>query len=365
MRFSVASVVGDAGGAEAVAPVLALLARRGALGPIWASSIGAAPVARFGLAAKPIAGSPIALLAEARPTVLLTGTSWGDDQVELPFLEAAASLGIPSVAIIDFWSNYAARFLAADGRLVLPDRVAVPDRIAALEAAAEGIPEDRLVVTGNPHYERLVQEYQGFDRDARLAFRERVGIPRAATVVLFASQPISSLYGTRLGYTEQGALGAVRAGLETVAGWLGHPTILAVRRHPRENAIPLPAATPAVRIADAGTEDALSWALAADLVVGMTSALLLQTAVLGGRVVSVQPGLIGVDRLPSNRLGLSDPVHDAADVAPALYRALARPAHLGSARAVRRARGAAEGAALRLMELLVSIGTSAVPEAVS
>ncbi len=97
----------------------------------------------------------------------------------------------------------------------------------------------------------------------------------------------------------------------------------------------------------------------------MTSALLLQTAVLGGRVVSVQPGLVGIDRLPSNRLGLSDGVFDEADVAPALYRALARPAHLGSARAVRRARGAADGATFRLMDLIVAIGTGSVSEVVS
>ncbi|MDX2058422.1 MAG: hypothetical protein SFV24_11520 [Gemmatimonadales bacterium] len=365
MRLLVDSVLGDVGGAEAVLPVLEALQRRGSLGQVWAGPLAAAALERAGLPFQPLAEEPLARLSEGRATLLLTGTSWGDEPPELGYLEAARTLGIPSISVIDFWSNYVARFLNRRGDMILPDRIAVPDQVALLEAVAEGLPEDRLVVTGNPHYERLLQRYQGFDRDARLAFRERVGLSRTATVVLFGSQPLAAMYGDRLGYTEHTALAAVRNGLETVAEWIGHPTVLAIRRHPREAAAPLPASTSSVRVVDASEGDALSWALAADLVVGMTSALLLQTAVLGGRVVSVQPGLVGVDRLPSNRLGLSDGVFDGADVASALYRALARPAHLGSARAVRRARGAAEGAAFRLMDLIVAIGTGVVSEAAS
>lgn len=365
MRLSVASVLGDVGGAEAVIPVLDALARREALGPVWASPVAAAALERGGIRHAPIDGEPAERLAAARPTLLLTGTSWAEDPVELGYLAAARELGIPSISVIDFWSNYVVRFMGSGGRMTLPDRIAVPDQVALLEAGAEGLPADRLVATGNPHYERLLQRYQGFDREARLAFRERVGIPRTATMILFASQPIEALYGDRLGYTESSSLAAVHAGLESVADWLGHPTTLAVRVHPREAARPLPSSTKGVQVRSASGDDPLAWALAADLVVGMTSALLLQTAVLGGRVVSVQPGLKGVDRLPSNRLGLSDGVFNRADVASALYRALARPAHLGSARAVRRARGAAEGATFRLMDLVVAIGTESAREAVS
>jgi hypothetical protein len=327
---------------------------------VWSGGPAAPVLDRAGIAHQRLVApiDPSAALAAAQPTLLLTGTSWGGERWELRFLDAAGNAGIPSLSVIDFWSNYASRF-QADSGLILPDRIAVPDRMARLEAAAEGLPVDRLVETGNPHYESLLRDYRGFDRESRLAFRERVGLPRTATVILFASQPIRALYGRRIGYTEDQVLGLVRNALEEVSAWLGHSTVLAVRRHPREAAIELPQSSRAVPVRTAEGNDPLEWALAADLVVGMTSALLLQTAALGGRAVSVQPGLIGVDRLPSNRLGLSDGVFAPTEVAPALYRALARPAHLGSARALRRFRESADGATDRLSELVVELGTTA------
>ncbi|MGE3617858.1 MAG: hypothetical protein AB7L66_18445, partial [Gemmatimonadales bacterium] len=69
------------------------------------------------------------------------------------------------------------------------------------------------------------------------------------------------------------------------------------------------------------------------------------------------------DVLPSNRFGLSDGVYRAEDVAPALYRALARPAHLGSARAARRLRASGAGATARVMDQLGKLGLTTVAEA--
>ena len=366
MRLSVASVAGDAGGAEAIAPALELLARRGALAEVWAGPPAAAVFSRAGIAHRALGGSDdgLDLLAAATPTVLLTGTSWGEEPIELRFLDAARRLGIPTVSVIDFWSNYVTRFLSKSGRLVLPDRIVVPDEVALLEAEAEGLPRGRLLITGNPHYEQLIKRYQGFDMDARLAFRDRVGLEREATVVLFASQPIRALYGEQLGYTEDAVLPLVADGLVRVSQWLGHPLVLAIRPHPREGAGPTVEATPEVSVVAAHDEDPLAWALAADLVVGMNSALLLQAAMLGARVVSVQPGLVGVDRLPSNRLGLSECVFVAGDVSAALYRALAVPERRRATRALIRLRHAAAGSAVRLLDVIVSLGTRVISEAV-
>jgi len=134
MRLSVDSVLGDVGGAEAVVPVLEVLHRRGALRQVWAGPLAAATLERAGLPFQPLRGDPHDRLAGGRATLLLTGTSWGDEPVELAYLEAARTLGIPSVSVIDFWSNYVARFMGLQGELVLPDRIAVPDQVALLEA---------------------------------------------------------------------------------------------------------------------------------------------------------------------------------------------------------------------------------------
>jgi len=51
--------------------------------------------------------------------------------------------------------------------------------------------------------------------------------------------------------------------------------------------------------------------MSADLVVGMNSVLLLEACHLGCIVVSVQPGLIGDDSLPTNKMGASHAVYKA------------------------------------------------------
>jgi hypothetical protein len=358
MRLSVASAVGDYGGAEAVVPALVALANRGALGSVVAAPTAWTVLERAGIAFSPYAATDVAAAVAScfegePPSLVLTTTSWGDDRLEPSILEAARSREIPTVSVIDFWSNYRQRFETAGG-LLLPTWIALPDESARAAAVAEGLPEDRLVVTGNPHYETLVQRYQHFDREERLAFRERVGVPRQATLTLFVSQPIRALYGRSLGYDEAETLVLVRDAMEQVADWIGHPVTLAVRAHPRDPGASVPGSTGKVSVRPAVGDDGLAWALAADLVVGMTSALLLQAALLGSRVVSVQPNLRGADPLPSNRLGLSDAVYQPEEVASVLYRALARPAHGQPNRSAQRIKTAVNGATLRLLDLVVA-----------
>ncbi len=362
MRLSVVSVLGDAGGAEALLPVLELLRRRGSLSAVFAAGPAVPLLERARIEYALVPGDLVAALTALDPTVLVTGTSWGTWAPELGFIAAAEGLQIPSLAVIDFWANYLARFVAPDGEIVMPDRIAVPDDTARLEAIAEGVAGDRLVVTGNPHYEALLDQYRDFDQTRRFAFRERVGLPRKALVVLFASQPIAALYGDRLGYTEDQVLDLIRSALEAIAVWLGHSIILAVRPHPRQAKVTLPVSSSRVQVRLAIGEDALSWALSCDLVTGMTSAVLMQAALLGARVVSVQPGLDGDDQLPGNRLGITQGAFAPEEIAPILYRALASSAHLGSSRALQRMRGSIEGATERLLDEIVGIGTGVTTE---
>ncbi len=363
MPPSLGSVLVDAGGAEALVPVLKAVAQRGVLGGIVAAPPAADVLARSNISFTPLAdlspGGEAAWLEAIGATGLLTSTSWGANPVELGFIEAARGRQAQSAAIIDFWSNYRSRFVAADGRLVLPDWIVVPDAAAAAEATSDGLPADRLVAAGNPHFENLLERSLAFGPVQETAFRRSVGVPGKATLVVFASQPIRELYGETLGYTEARVLVEVREALQQAMEWLGHKAILAVRSHPRErDPVELGSTTDVtVRLGNGG--DPLDWLLSADLVVGMTSALLVQASLIGDRVLSVQPDLIGVDRLPTNRLGLTEAVYESRAIAPALYRTLARPAHFGSGRALQRLRGAATGATCRVTELAMELAAGA------
>ncbi len=63
---------------------------------------------------------------------LLSGTGWASD-LEHDARRAARERGIPSVAVIDHWTNYEMRF-ERHGRTVLPDEIWVTDEHALAEA---------------------------------------------------------------------------------------------------------------------------------------------------------------------------------------------------------------------------------------
>lgn len=71
---------------------------------------------------------------------LVTGTGWATD-IEHEARRRARELGIHSIAVIDHWTNYRARFERA-GELVLPDEIWVSDRHALdlARAAFPGLP---------------------------------------------------------------------------------------------------------------------------------------------------------------------------------------------------------------------------------
>ena len=49
--------------------------------------------------------------------VLVTGTSWGS-QFELDCISLCKQVGIPTISILDYWSNYAARFKQREGHFI-------------------------------------------------------------------------------------------------------------------------------------------------------------------------------------------------------------------------------------------------------
>ena len=183
------------------------------------------------------------------------------------------------------------------------------------EAIADGLPAERLVVTGAPHYEHLLSVN---DRSRGEPIRARYEIGPTDRLVLFVSQPLEALYGAALGYSEHQVLETVSGAVASLSAPPAGRIAFAVRRHPREERVghsPL--------VLDASGGDSLDWILAADVVVGMNSAVLLQAALIGRPTVSVQPGRRDHDLLPSNRMGLSTPVYETTAVAEVLRETLA------------------------------------------
>ena len=218
-----------------------------------------------------------------RPSVLVSGTSRLEDVPrDARWWRAAQERQIPALAMLDHWIGYWERFTLTTRFDTLPDVITVMDEYAGERLTSLGCPGSRLVVTGHPGLDALtMQEVEG-----REEARAHWGVPDDSRVVLFVSEPIATDHGASLGYNESVVLGLLVEALR------GSSARLVVKPHPREKT-DLLAEVLRANGTSAIMETQLTGRTAmagADTVVGMTSVLLLEAALAGRPVLSLQPG---------------------------------------------------------------------------
>jgi len=330
---AVLAVAGDAGGARALVPVIRALralpnvsvqARAyGAALDVWRSE-------RLG--AEPITSDDPAGFDR-----VLVATSFVRERWELRVVRRARQSGIPSLVVVDFWSQYRERFTLPDGAWIVPDRVAVADEAMRHELVQAGFSDDRLVVAGQPAFEALRDYGSGARRlAARAALRMTTKPPFGNTRVLFVCQPLSLQYSVdELGFHEHQVLADSIAALGDVLEAAERCASLLLKPHPRDDLDELRTSIPrvhsprlAVYLLDGSqpdTDDVRRLALGSDLVIGMNSTALMEACLLRRPAISYQPGLRIRDPLPSNRLGWSRGVYDPAALRSALQEELFDP----------------------------------------
>jgi hypothetical protein len=264
------------------------------------------------------------LQENGRPALLLCGTSHKRKSLEQCMIRAARSAGIRSLALLDFWSNYSGRFSDETGKFsALPDKIAIMDKLAYREMTQLGIKADRLVITGQPAFDALVDMQAKTSPYLTGAIRAGLEIQPEEIYILFVSQPMGDYYETNptrpeyLGYDEKSVLTSLIQVLDEVVGRVKKPIRLVIHPHPRENYEWMQVLqAKGVRINILSGGEARYLALAANLVVGMNSTLLVEACYLGCPVVSLQPGLRLDDPLPTNRAGYSRGVFKNSDIRP-------------------------------------------------
>ncbi|MSO74213.1 MAG: hypothetical protein EXQ99_03545 [Alphaproteobacteria bacterium] len=261
-----------------------------------------------------------------RPRAVLTGTSL-DGTMEAALWSLAARDGVPALAWIDQWMNLDLRF-----RRGRPAWVAALD-IAQREALkACGFEDRRILLGGHPHLHAVL--WHPTKAGARPG-------PDGTQTVLFVSESYSEDKLVRLaerlnplGYDEYEVFDIVARAVEAVA--LARPTLridLVVKFHPLEgeparfiDAIRSRAWPANVRArwlpGSASGRDA---AANADLVIGMSSMLLLEALLLERPVLSLTPGLQGEDPFIASRLGAVLAAHERNEGIELVKRALTEP----------------------------------------
>ncbi len=249
------------------------------------------------------------LLQAVSPNLVLMGTSGqegkANDILEHSLTLASRNLNIKSLAVIDVWGCYWQRF--TDERTnrkleLLPDCVAILDEVAKEDMLKEGFPKDRLVITGNPHFDNLPARAKSFTEIQRSELKRKIGLD-CETLFFLAGNGFSSAKPD-CGYWD---LDVIELILDTMSELPG--VGLAVRVHPRMPTEDKRQVFDA--IARSGTKakliediDSQTLALVADVTFCEFSTIGIEAVYMRRPTVSLQPGLQGKDNLLVSEKGI-------------------------------------------------------------
>jgi len=266
---------------------------------------------------------PEALLA--RSDGLVIGTSEDPRCFGHSLIATARRMGIPSLAVIDMEVNAAGRFRgeSEDPLLHAPDFLAVPDSSCRDAYAKLGFPESRMMVCGHPHYDLVRARREELLTQDRRVIRQAV-FPQAPTdrpIWLFLAEAIDQLNPAisyrSPDYTLSGRGGSdfrtaivLEEVLDAAAVFYPKPYVV-LRLHPKN--LPEDFTAYANELGETSeTGDPLPLVWAADLVIGMTTMLLLETYLLRRPHLAVLPRAVERNWLVTTATGLT-PVASTRD----------------------------------------------------
>ncbi len=221
--------------------------------------------------------------------------------------------------MIDHWCHYRERFMEPHTGVVrLPSRIGVMDPFALEQAVAAGLPSERLVVVGQPYLEGLVREAGQPEllKEAR-TLRMQWQAGKSSPLILFASEKYPENPGIPTSsfpkYTETEALEGLLQAVNRLQEKNSFRPTVVVKLHPKES-IQSFERGPLARAANIQVVAGVSaWPsiLASDLVVGMTSMILLEAALIGKAAISYQPDVKNNSPFVGTQLGI---ISTAAEV---------------------------------------------------
>jgi len=230
------------------------------------------------------------VLDKIKPKAIMLGTSLDSETERICCVEARKHK-IFCMAFVDWWSNFGARFSTPNTNdlAYLPDVIAVPDEDARLGCIADRIPSELLHITGNPYWDYLKNKKRDL-RQLRKNIRKKLYIHDKTIAAVIFSSNIRNLK-LNLGYDEHDFWKAITP-LPKFSK-RGIPICWILKPHPRENKEEtrniLKRYHVNLKIVD--NLSALEITAAADIVIGMCSSTLFEAALIGKKVISLQPNL--------------------------------------------------------------------------
>lgn len=295
--------VEDPGAANMVLDLTDALKAEGTAPRLLAGSMAEAYLRDRGMNADPLPfpWNPVALIKGAAPDVFVIGTAEDPDTPAFALAEAARIADIPTVCLIDGPANAGKRLKGrgADPLTHLTDWLFVPDDPTRDAFVALGVATDRIRLVGNPALDRVRAESEKLSARDRADLRREVfpDLPADSPLVLFLTELSDGLDPAQFrrspDYTLTGRGhndGRTEIVLEEVldaAAEIGTAKV-ALRLHPKSPASYYNAYAGEIAAVSSGGS-AYPALCTADLVVGLSTALLTEAAVMGLPVLSVLP----------------------------------------------------------------------------
>jgi len=334
-RVPVLVYVEDPGAANFVAEVVEVLAARSVGTQLLAGGTALGHLASLGLSAEPYdrRASASSILRSAAPQLVLVGTAEDPATPALALIDAARSLAIASIAVVDGPMHAAARFRGETDRPTAhcPDAIVVADEATRREFCALGFDPASVLALGHPQFDRIRRIRAKLDAEGRAAVRARVFGADVGTckVVLFLAELSDGMAPEQYMRAPHWTLAGrgrskwrTNVAIEEFLDATAHAGFLrALRLHPKN--------APADFAAYEGEFDcflsggiAFEHIYAADLVVGVTTFLLVEAALLERPTISILPDPGQRAWLPSAVCGPTRVVALRAEIADALAAAL-------------------------------------------
>jgi hypothetical protein len=258
------------------------------------------------------------VLASIKPRVLIAGTALNPNTLGLSLLTEARLAKIESIGVVDAFMNSSQRFKGQSNNPLAyaPDWLLVADESTKATYTALGYPAEQVVVCGHPYYDYMRTVKKNLENEGQNTLRQRIlpGVPKERKVIIFAtdcSARLSRLQAKSLtDYTLTGrgtGNGRTEVVLEEFldAVHLISPSpYLVLRLHPKDVSEDYTKYLDEFDLISSGGSP-FELIYAADLVVGLTTMLMLESALLGKLTLSVVPRTAETNWLPTVRAGVT------------------------------------------------------------
>jgi UDP-N-acetylglucosamine 2-epimerase len=182
----------------------------------------------------------------------------------------------------------------------------------------EGFPKDQLLITGNPYFEYFANNHK-YNIAQSVNLIKQYDLKKYQKVFLFASEPITTIFGERkgmeiYGYTELTILYHI---VDYIKSQPSESIKLLIKPHPKDNIEVFSSLISQYSFISFSEEISTNYfdlLNTCDLVLGMSSTLLLEAALLNKNILSVQIGLIMDSPFVLDKMGISASVKNTVEL---------------------------------------------------